>query len=150
MGKKLTIKDDHVLMTSGVVLTGLGALAAAKPLHKWTTEPVLIKGEGKKCADCWGAVGAEHVGIASMALGARDIVLAANEDALDKTKKNALKVAGFTHLAFAAWAGNCTRRGDFQIPAGATFGAVHAGVAGLCLWRGFRKGDEDKPATKNK
>ncbi|KAG2492002.1 hypothetical protein HYH03_009732 [Edaphochlamys debaryana] len=139
------LNDDHALMTSGVLLAGLGALAVVPKTQKYTLDPLLEK--GKTFESCWGTVGGADVGITAVSLGIRDIVLASNKDAKEKTKKNALKVAGFTHLAYAAWVGKAIHQKDFQVAPGAVASAAHAGVAGLCLWRGFRKSDdEDKPA----
>ncbi|KAG2492003.1 hypothetical protein HYH03_009733 [Edaphochlamys debaryana] len=139
------LNDDHALMTSGVMLAGLGALTMA-PKTKIAESSLFEK--GKTFESCWGTLGCSDVGIACVSLGVRDILLAKNKDAKEKTKKNALKVAGFTHLAYAAWVGKGIQQKDFQVAPWAAASAVHAGVAGLCLWRGFRKGDdEDKPAA---
>ncbi|KAG2496590.1 hypothetical protein HYH03_005412 [Edaphochlamys debaryana] len=93
-------------------------------------------------AKAWGTIGARATGIACVSLGARDMILAANEDAIAKTTRNALRVAGCTHAAFGLWVADGIRRKEIQNAGGGAAVGVHAVLAAAALWRGFRKEDK--------
>uniref|UniRef100_A0A7S0RNN3 Uncharacterized protein n=1 Tax=Chlamydomonas leiostraca TaxID=1034604 RepID=A0A7S0RNN3_9CHLO len=135
----MKLTDDIVLGVTGAN-TGLWSLAAlgltrSGPLEKFTgmkASPFLMSG----------------IAIANGGMAARDVVLAANKDAVAKTKKNALRTNAAVHGAWAMYMAVHGAQGkEVKKEVGLAAAAVNLAIGGLALYQGLRKEEKPKPVA---